>query len=278
MTQNQNPKRYYLRSLGAFGGPWKDHDSYAHNEAADKAEVVVRINSKRELAKLLEGAGLWFDKRSKNRGLAVSKDMPALNSDSMPLLNGDQLHPQASLPDVHKYATMKVPTVVKFWRPSLTTLVHHRCPLFDAFLGISIACNWAVDFLHTVSLGVVGFICCAVFWRVLDSELYCKASDRDTTNKQSLAKLQSKLASFYERKRKSGHRTSEVFYLTLGMFGSRKLHGLKTKGGQAMGLFSFFVEDVLPETANSLQHGPQLKACADALRSELPQRGDLKRD
>ena len=103
--------------------------------------------------------------------MSVSRDVPALNDASAPLQTGDRLLAQESLPDTAKYGSVVPPIKLCFWRRSAATLCKHRNPIFGGDPGLSVVRSYAVDYLHTMALGVLGYVVLECFWRAVDSPI-----------------------------------------------------------------------------------------------------------
>eukprot|EP00969_Alexandrium_andersonii_P050824 2233455-Alexandrium_andersonii.AAC.1 len=64
------------------------------------------------------------------------------------------------------------PCQVLFWRPSRETLVRHRCPLWDATIGLTPSRVLAVDMLHTYYLGSLQVWGACAIWALLLSGVW----------------------------------------------------------------------------------------------------------
>ena len=253
-------------SLTSLRPPWRDHEHGAHEAACQRCEFWVSINTQTQLQRLLQTGGFTFDKRKKSgRGLCVTRDVPALNAASAPLKAGDLLPPQAALPDVFGYADVQLPTRWCFWRESCETLTTRRNPLFDATLGLTVS-SYAVDELHTNALGVFGFVAVVVMQRVVRSPRWSHCgADAHSSQEIAVQHMNTVLHKWYEEERRRGAAHAEIDMLTPGMLGTEQRPVLKAKGGEAMALFKFCCQRLLPDYRDALHKGIELHACANAL-------------
>jgi len=156
--------------------PWRCHTNNSHDAACVAAEKWIEINSEEDLTTLFSHGAFAFDKRKPSRakntggGLRVTCAVPRLNAASEPLLAGDRLHPQPNLPTTSKYTEITAPLRLRFWRTSAETLMKFRNPLWSGGFGLSLVETFSIDYLHTVGLGVMGFIVLECFWRAVASQ------------------------------------------------------------------------------------------------------------
>eukprot|EP00959_Pyramimonas_sp_CCMP1952_P404650 8480486-Pyramimonas_sp.AAC.1 len=148
---------------------WQYYSKIAHLRACDNAEKWIEINTEDEKKRLIETGRLCYDKRKTGNGLVLSRDVPALNAASAPLLAGDQLLAQKSLPDTAKYGSIVPPIKLCFWRKSDATLCKRRNPMFGEDIGVTIGQTYSVDYLHTVCFGPEAFVVLECFWRSVES-------------------------------------------------------------------------------------------------------------
>ena len=248
------------------GSPWDDHEVGDHLSATRQAEVWVFIGTDIERAELWEATAMYFDKRKKGKGLTVGRHANALNHHSATLEPGDRLLPQTGLEDVGDYAVVGTPCWLRFWRPSRATLTTSPNPLWEQGPGISIVGNFAVDFLHTVALGVMGSVVCQVIWRVLLSDIFVpQGLEKNMRFAIGIGRLNAELNTWYESERNAGRAPNEVEALAPSMFGTPETHAIKAKGGETMDLFRWCTMMLLPSYAARIRRGVQLKTCADAL-------------
>ena len=118
-----------------------------YESACDNCEQWRYISRAQHVA--LRGL-LFFDRRRDGRGPTLKADF-----DDLDLKKGDRLEPWDGSPDVLQFEKLSVfPAQVLFWRSSEEGVTHHRNPLFDRFTGMLPENVIALDWMHTLSLGV----------------------------------------------------------------------------------------------------------------------------
>ena len=209
---------------------------------------------------------MYFDKRKLGKGLTVGRRVPALNHRSAPLEPGDRLPPQDGLPDVGTYAVVDTPCSLRFWRPARATLTTNANPIWEDGVGLSIAGNCAIDYLHTIALGVMASVVCAVIWALLQSDIFASRSmDKEARFNIGIARLNAELDRWYQSERNQGGHPNQVEAITANMFGKPAVHAIKTKAGETMDLFRWCISSLLPAYDGRLLRGTRLRSCAEAL-------------
>ena len=209
---------------------------------------------------------MFFDKRSSGKGLTVGIHVPSLNACSSALVIGDRLLPQKGLEDVFQYAVIATPCWLCFWRPSMATLTTSPNQLWEGGVGMSPVGNFAVDFLHTVSLGVMGSVVCATIWRLLLSDVFVShGPPKDIRFGIAMSRLSIELNAWYRSEKAKGRTPNEVETLAPGMFGDPEQHMIKTKAGETQDLFRWCATSLLPKYQGRIVRGPKLRSCAHAL-------------
>jgi hypothetical protein len=145
----------------------------------------------------------------------------------------------------------------------------HRCPLFDASLGIFLESTLQVDTLHTLALGVMKSFVHFAFWQCIDSNLYklgARMSDEEL-HAMTCVRIKADLMLFYEAVRSRGDDgLSEMGDFTIDMVGPRdSATTLRAKGAECEGLLRFLAESFLPAHVADLPSGPLLVRAAGAL-------------
>ena len=253
--------------LGEDDPPWEDHEPGDHLSATRQAERWVFIGTDVERAALWEGSATYFDKRKTGKGLTVGIHTPALNKHSAALEKGDRLLPQIGLEDIGLYAVVSTPCWLRFWRPSRATLTTAPNPMWELGVGLSIVGNFAVDFLRTVALGVMGSIVCAVIWQLLHSDVFAsRGTDKVSKFAVGISRLNAELTNWYQSERDQGRKPSEVEFITPSMFGKPTVHIVKMKAGETMDLFRWCTSSLLPTYYDRISKGAQLRACAEPLQ------------
>eukprot|EP00959_Pyramimonas_sp_CCMP1952_P212651 4449458-Pyramimonas_sp.AAC.1 len=191
--------------------PWSCHPVDAHDRATERAQVWIHIGSEAERGALITAAGFSFDKRKSGKGLTVTRVVPPINSSSIELQPGDVLLPQQGLPDIAHYAVMVCPGWYRFWRPSKAALTTRPNPLFGLTLGLTIAGSVAVDFMHTVALGVMGSIILETMWRAVASNAFADLSLEKTMREQvAFDNIMVKLTEWYSAQRRDGRHPDQI--------------------------------------------------------------------
>ena len=118
-----------------------------YEASCDAMEVQVTVKTWPELCRLKRG--LFLDSREKGfKGRAVEDDM-----DDFHFKKGDCLQPSLSVPDTHSFENSPLPLTLTFWRQG-NCMTHHRNPLFCRSLHLDMDSCFAVDWLHSCSLGI----------------------------------------------------------------------------------------------------------------------------
>ena len=121
------------------------------------------------------------------------------------------------------------PVDLLFWRPSCETYCHHRCPLFDSSIGITLL-SISIDQMHCFNLGVVKKYVSWALWFMLDA-----SSER---HELAMRGLWLDLRAFYKRHPGS---FTEMEILTLDMLPPLGRAGLRVKGAEAKGVLCWAV-------------------------------------
>ena len=151
-------------SCTPVSSPWhlNEHEDYMTACSRCEHKIIADAGLIKRLSRCLK-----YDKRARgNHGRCLTENLPEVN-----LLAGDRLEPSANLVDVADLERMcKKPgeTVeLTFWRCGEETMCSHRCPLWDASLGITAPDVVVFDTLHTLNLGVMQlFVKCAL-WKLI---------------------------------------------------------------------------------------------------------------
>ena len=202
---------------------WRLRTAADYEKSCQRCEVCVRLTSRGDVQKLSEA--LKWKKDSKTAGgLVAYKSVEVAGTQ---VQSGDRLEPSESLGDIGKLQCVRVPCVVKLWRPTIVDgkcvdPVTHRCPLFSKYLNTSPAVNLAIDALHTVSLGVSVKFVSASLWRVLFADVWGIGGDTEKILKTSITLLRTELDRFQKDPRHGIDPSRRVENLTLAMLGRRK--------------------------------------------------------
>ncbi len=223
---------------------------------------------------------LFFDQRPQGgRGRCVKFAVPCVD-----LRANDRLEPHSGMPDVMAFDSLALPAWVLFWRSTadIEPRLHHRNPLFDGSLGISVQC-FAVDTLHALFLGVVGEFVKVVLWTLLRAGAWCAVGGRgdEELAHLSLARLRAQLFAWYESFQRQHPEcgVTRVGNLTLGMLGGpRGDSAVTTKGAETKWLL-YFSLDMLASHASLLPTAlhSSMSSAGHALRRHVEVHRDAPR-
>ena len=119
-----------VRGVSVVGLPWHVNSDPDYDAACSRCERWAVITPELRHVVLRH---LHYDKRpSGSKGRSLRQAIASLG-----LRPGDRLEPNASLPDVADFEGLALPARVLFWRPEEEPVCQHRCPLFDASIGIT---------------------------------------------------------------------------------------------------------------------------------------------
>ena len=185
--------------LGKFEGwsplspvcPLVGHSEY---EAACQACEIHVVITSLEVFRLVVNSLEYSKTKAGPRGRALVRDLPTLG-----LLKHDRLEPTLTLLDVGRFEEQKrFPLRCTFWRRANETRVRRRCVLFCKEIGITqdIIC---IDLLHTLVLGPCLDWCCAVFWWLIDYNVFRVDGDLEKRISLTMLRVKDKLWRFFIR-------------------------------------------------------------------------------
>ena len=253
-----------LSRLSLHSGPaqhYTNEEYRLEKRARERCVTVTSVEARR-----LVLASLHFEKRK--RGRALRWDIPELG-----LLKGDRLTPTETFPGPWLFDVAPLPIVCTFWRFEDDSRMVHASPLMD-IEGVEPS-SYAIDILHTWSLGPVQRFTAHVFWVLLQSDAWgvrrlspwLVADDFQHLN---LLRLRADMFVYYKRRRTEDpewcKRGSEVWNLTLKMLGSPARPELNAKAAESNGLLDFAV-DLLAKNIEAL--GDDARGLLEACRSAL---------
>ena len=241
-----------------FPFPLTTHEQYIAAISKFEIPVEVTLEHHRVLSPLLQ-----YDKRtttSSSNGLALVEDYAPLN-----LRRGDRLEPSENLSDIGKFDDIMVfPVLLTFWRCSRETLAKHRCPLFDAAIGLTLD-SFFFDILHTLFLGVLNVVAREFLWTLIEKDAWRTRARGEVRLKVSVAQLRTQIFHFYgDYSRSHGGRTlTEISDLTPKMLGGSYRHrALRLKGMECWGVF-LYLPHLLAEFRGTL--GVEFHVWRDAI-------------
>eukprot|EP00959_Pyramimonas_sp_CCMP1952_P454458 9469938-Pyramimonas_sp.AAC.1 len=184
--------------------------------------------------------------KSRYRGRALTSDIPSLG-----LLKRDRLEPSANLIDTGDFDNMGgmpfKPFLVCFWRESNEERVHHRNPLLDPRLGISVL-TFSIDEMHCVHLGIAKVYAGTVIWRMLLNNVFgfSNLTRKEDKIRVGLRRIKLLLDDWYpEERERRGVREDQISRigdLTEGMIGDETNPTISTKANETKWLFRFCVK------------------------------------
>ena len=236
------------RHVSPLGVPFHITSQQDYNTACSRCEIWVSADSANHGAIL---SRLRYDKRLQggSKGRALTEAVPGL-----PLMAGDRLEPSHSLPDVGRFDTLShadLPKRVCFWRVAEETVCHHRNPLFDEAIGITMA-SITVDVLHTLHLGVFLAFCKYLIWELLGAGCWHPNQGTEVERVQvAVLAMRSELWRWYGERHKKypTEYLTRLADLTPKMLGTRASPKLKTKAAETLGLLHFVTDMVTKYSA-----------------------------
>lgn len=203
---------------------------FGHYLAACQAcEFLVQVRDQAALDRIK--AALFFDRRpGGNRGRCLCQDLPEFG-----LVKGDRLEPTLAVMDPASIDSRPPPFELLFWRVSAESITKHRNPLFNRYTGVTPERCLAIDWLHALSLGVVGFFVQHVFHELLHRNAFQVNGPASVQYEMGIRRLKAEVCVWYTAESRAGRHHNRLNMLTLGMLGSYteqcfKLHGAETNG------------------------------------------------
>eukprot|EP00974_Lingulodinium_polyedra_P110590 10694071-Lingulodinium_polyedra.AAC.1 len=170
-------RMYDPRGVSVVGAHWHGNTEEDFEEAMRSCEIRVALTP--ALHDAIRRV-LVYDRRPQgSHGRALSRNIVGTELEA-----GDRLEPSESLRDVSCFEQINVfPTWVTFWRPSRSTLVLFRSPLWDRGLGITPVSAPALDLLHTLYLGPMQQMCLHLIWATLDNNIWGRGAPSEHEGK-----------------------------------------------------------------------------------------------
>ena len=257
---------YDFLRINALSLPWQEHKQEDYEHACQLCERWVVIETTAMHAHIL--GVLRYDKRAYGfHGRALCNNIPSLG-----MLIGDRLEPSPSLLDIAEFDLIsRFPCEVLFWRTTVETLVHHRCPLFNIAIGVT-TLMICIDTLHTLHLGVIKYYIQVVFWRLLLHEAF----EADGTQHERIIigvqMLRMCLWQHYDEIAQSSPyikaHMCKLQNLTPKMLGTPLDQKLKTKGAETGWLLSFAIK-ILKDRGGQVPYQEELVAAGEALQQYM---------
>lgn len=245
-----------------FDLPFRVNTDDDFEQACRRCELNVEITAHqhRHLVALLH-----FDTRSiGSHGRALKRDFPELH-----LRAGDRLDPSDGMFDTLDFeAISEFPCTVLFWRPSLETLCKHRCPLWDASIGVTAVRCIAVDLLHALFLGPMQTLCRYIIWELLKANVFGVVGESDQEGiTVAIMCLRTELMQWYDvwARNHPADVLSRLADLTRKMLGSRDKPKLKTKAMETFWILRFLIDTIRKFRYRLSAEFVRLQSAAEAL-------------
>ena len=206
--------------------------------------------------------------KASSKGFRLVEDFPDLG-----LLAGDRLEPWVGLPNVDDFVSIEqFPARCLFWHPSAETLCHHRNPIFDSDLGVTTTDSAALDWLHTLSLGVFQTMSSFGMHKLLLQDAWATGQRNQSVRLAiSVERLSAGLQDWLRSQRRVGRDVTEISGLRPEMFGSIGKPKFLLKASETNWFLEYFASVAIPTHLECLGEDgqPLLRAfqCLQQLRS-----------
>ena len=171
--------------------------------------------------------GILSYERRDGKGASLTAAYPALL-----LEKGDRLEPWDGCPDIAAFERLSsFPAEVLFWRSSDEGMSHHRNPIYSPEIGLLPGTSSALDWLHTLSLGVFQS------WAALALHSLCRidawrtgCTDMNSRISLSVNIVSSDLLDFVRAENRRGRNLTEPGSLKPEQFGTYKKAKVLSQG------------------------------------------------
>ena len=248
--------------VGLFPSRLATHEDYKAACERCEIQIVVTEHLKQRILPLLQ-----YDKRKREPasfGRRLTADIYGT-----PLRAGDRLEPSPSLRDVGAFEDVQPGTCVTFWRPSSVTRTHHRNPIFDESIGVTLD-TMTIDTLHTLNLGPLHDFTMHATWELV----ICDAWNTGATNQEELHQLTCMrifhdLQRWYRARRREPHGEAiiEIQAFIPEMMGTRNNRCLRLKAAETKYFFEFVGGKLHSSMGNRLARPDIWRAAHTALSS-----------
>ena len=196
---------------------------------------------------------LLYDVKDKGaHGRYVIEDIPGTL-----LKKGDRLEPSASIPDVGAgFDDISIfPHMATCWRVRNQTWVYHRNPLWSDRNGFTHDNVMAVDWLHTISLGVSQFFIMFVIHQLFSVDAWeTKEGSEEARIARSIDRIRAELSLHYGEQ--TGNIT-EITDLSTNAFGTAYSPSCSFKAGET-NHFMPYLHKLIVQHGDKLEHGAAL--------------------
>ena len=236
-------KMFDLSPFNTKTSPWDLAGHAEHEEACSKAEVVVDMTRSQhsDIVGLLH-----YDKRKHgNRGRCLLQGYPLLG-----LQKGGRICPFGTMHDVADFddlfkGTRKKTIKACFWRVSEETRARWRNPIFSEETGLTVY-SIAINYVHTVFLGVAKNFCMTTIWHLIKNTIYTKNANKDERDQLGISAFKRELWAWYKKTHEQypQRELHKLENLMIGMIGKERKPKLNTKAAETKTL-TFFCRDEL---------------------------------
>ena len=151
------------------------------------------------------------------------------------LLAGDRLEPSKEIPDTGAGFDnlSSFPTTTTFWKCSAETWVYHRNPLWNRRMGFTYDKRMAVDWLHTIALGIFQFFIMAAMHQLFQADAWgTREATEECRNAASVDRMHSELTEHYREQKRNGVNVTEITDLNATTFGTKRKPACHLKGAE----------------------------------------------
>ena len=243
-----------LDGWDALNTPWADKSWADYNATCSRCEHWVTIYAAEfETLKTLLVQG-----RKKAKGFALCLDYPALG-----LKQNDRLEAHDDMPDYCDFYNLtSFPARLLFWRSDSETLTRRRNPFFSEETGCTPQRIGALDWLHTLSLGVFQTYIAFLVHLFLRHDAYSTGfGSYEEKVATSIPILSSGMDNWQSSEARKGRVLTRV-NVDEHTFGASASPACNLKGGETNWLLEFLVSVELPRIGAKLgaHFGPLLTA------------------
>ena len=152
------------------------------------------------------------------------------------------------MPDIGQFDLLSsFPADVLFWRPNCEVSVRHRNPLFSAATGISVSRSTAIDWLHTISLGVFQTYLAFTMQVLFENDAWRTRNDnRDAKIRLSVPQIAAELIAWQRQQGRLGRSVTEIKHLKPEHFGTWTRPQISLKAAETNWFLEYVVQVVLP--------------------------------
>ena len=205
--------------------PWRPSTDEDYENAAVRCEIrVLLARHDWDIIRII----LAYDKRKDgSHGLALTRNYMPLS-----LVAADRVEPTETMGDAAEIFDEPEhwPLPVTFWRPSRSSIVLFRNPLWAPEIGVTPQKTIALDLLHTFYFGPMHIWSRETLWELFTNRIWCDASVTETEAiLLQLMSFKRELFAWYDEQQRAGHDVTRISNMTNKMIGTSDRRLLKTK-------------------------------------------------